>query len=146
MLAICVHMKCAQSRYSQFLLVPLLLCPPPLSNLFSGEKLLEVAAQTHLRYGEDLTVCSFEGSPPVRHNFEAETRQASAADLSKHLDNGHTIQFFSPQRHVDTCWELCAAMEGALQCLTGASCYLTPPHAQGLAPHHDDVDVWVLQC
>lgn len=36
-------------------------------------------------------------------------------------------------------------MEEVFGCLCGASAYLTPPKAQGLAPHWDDVEVFVLQ-
>jgi bifunctional lysine-specific demethylase and histidyl-hydroxylase MINA len=37
------------------------------------------------------------------------------------------------------------ASQELLGCLVGSNSYLTPPHAQGLPPHHDDVDVWVMQ-
>jgi lysine-specific demethylase/histidyl-hydroxylase NO66 len=30
-------------------------------------------------------------------------------------------------------------------CLVGANCYLTPPGSQGLAPHYDDIEAFVLQ-
>jgi hypothetical protein len=30
-------------------------------------------------------------------------------------------------------------------CQVGSNAYLTPPKAQGLAPHHDDVEIWVVQ-
>jgi hypothetical protein len=36
-------------------------------------------------------------------------------------------------------------MEDALQCLVGANVYVTPAGSQGLAPHWDDVDVFVAQ-
>ena len=42
-------------------------------------------------------------------------------------------------------WALLAALERELGCLSGCSAYLTPPHCQGLAPHHDDVEVFILQ-
>ncbi|GFH08325.1 JmjC domain-containing protein [Haematococcus lacustris] len=32
-----------------------------------------------------------------------------------------------------------------LGCLVGCNAYLTPPGTQGLAPHHDDVELWVCQ-
>lgn len=38
-----------------------------------------------------------------------------------------------------------AALERQLGCLVGANAYLTPQGSQGLAPHHDDVELWVVQ-
>lgn len=36
-------------------------------------------------------------------------------------------------------------MEAQLGCLVGCNAYLTPAGTQGLAPHHDDVELWVVQ-
>ena len=38
-----------------------------------------------------------------------------------------------------------AHLETYFGCLVGSSAYLTPPRTQGLAPHHDDVEVFILQ-
>lgn len=38
-----------------------------------------------------------------------------------------------------------AALERQLGCLVGSNAYLTPKGSQGLAPHHDDVELWVVQ-
>lgn len=43
------------------------------------------------------------------------------------------------------CLYVHAAMERQLGCLVGANAYLTPKGSQGLAPHHDDVELWVVQ-
>ena len=36
-------------------------------------------------------------------------------------------------------------MEDIFGCLVGANGYLTPSGTQGLAPHYDDVDVFIMQ-
>jgi len=36
-------------------------------------------------------------------------------------------------------------MEDKFGCLVGANAYLTPPNSQGLAPHWDDVEVWIFK-
>ena len=50
-----------------------------------------------------------------------------------------------PQRFDDKVWELCAALERDIGCLVGCNAYITPAGTQGLAPHHDDVELWVCQ-
>lgn len=60
-------------------------------------------------------------------------------------DEGCTLQLHQPQRFVDPMWRLMAALEGSLGCLVGCNSYLTPAGTQGLAPHHDDVEIFVCQ-
>jgi len=50
-----------------------------------------------------------------------------------------------PQQFVDPLWKICAKLEELFGCLVGANCYLTPAGTQGLAPHYDDVDVFIMQ-
>ena len=114
----------------------------PADLLFSREKLLGI--DDELQYGRDLRVCRV-GVEGRREEFGHEgccTRKA----LKTHFQRGRTVQLFSPQRFVDSLWSLQADLEAELQCLVGASCYMTPPGSQGLAPHWDDVDVFVIQC
>ena len=56
-----------------------------------------------------------------------------------------TLQVHQPQRWCDASWRLVAALEARLGCLVGANSYLTPAGSRGLAPHWDDVEVFVLQ-
>ncbi|KAJ9531146.1 hypothetical protein QJQ45_000849 [Haematococcus lacustris] len=53
--------------------------------------------------------------------------------------------FHQPQRCHEGLWRLMSALEAQLGCLVGCNAYLTPPSTQGLAPHHDDVELWVCQ-
>jgi lysine-specific demethylase/histidyl-hydroxylase NO66 len=71
---------------------------------------------------------------------------ADAATLQQlHTSDGCTLQLHQPQRFFDGCWRLLAALERQLGCLVGCNAYLTPAGTQGLAPHHDDVELWVVQ-
>ena len=54
-------------------------------------------------------------------------------------------QVHQPQRFDDAVWSICAALEAQLGCLVGCNAYITPPATQGLAPHHDDVELFVCQ-
>lgn len=54
-------------------------------------------------------------------------------------------QVLQPQRFSDGIWRLVSALEIQLGCLVGCNAYLTPKGAQGLAPHYDDVELWICQ-
>ena len=70
---------------------------------------------------------------------------ASAEWVAARLREGYTIQHFQPQTFCSRIHRLLAALEAELGCLCGCSAYLTPAGKHALAPHHDDVEVWVLQ-
>jgi lysine-specific demethylase/histidyl-hydroxylase NO66 len=110
----------------------------PLGALLSGGD--DVA----LRWGRD--VCASRYSAGTRENHEPPGRDAPAPEtqLRALLAAGYTLQVHQPQRWSFPLWHLCASLEAALGALVGANAYITPPGCQGLAPHHDDVDVWVL--
>jgi hypothetical protein len=70
---------------------------------------------------------------------------ASEAVLSDLFSQGCTFQVHQPQRIHDNLWRLLAALEAQLGCLVGSNSYITPSKSQGLAPHHDDVEIFVCQ-
>ncbi|POM77498.1 Nucleolar protein, partial [Phytophthora palmivora] len=116
------------------------------SGLFSRKKMLKVMEkQPHMGFGKDLTVCRYVNSE--RENFDGEDSNghATSRQVASLLDRGYSCQFYQPQRYVDGLYELNAAFEEVFGGLAGASAYLTPANAQALAPHHDDVEVFVLQ-
>ncbi len=55
------------------------------------------------------------------------------------------LQVLQPQRFSDGIWRLVSALERQLGCLVGCNAYITPPNTQGLAPHHDDIELWICQ-
>ncbi|KAE9029566.1 hypothetical protein PR003_g18726 [Phytophthora rubi] len=116
------------------------------SGLFSRKKMLKVMEkQSRMGFGKDLTVCRYVNSE--RDNFDGEESNghATSRQVASLLDKGYSCQFYQPQRYVDGLYELNAAFEEVFGGLAGASAYLTPENAQALAPHHDDVEVFVLQ-
>ena len=114
--------------------------------LFGTAVLLDIA-RSHgpLELGRQLQVMRVgdhgrrESAEPPRDGL------ASAPWLEARLEEGFTVQLFQPQHWVDRLWALLAAMEAELGCLCGCSVYHTPAGCQGLAPHHDDVEVFILQ-
>ncbi|GMH40109.1 hypothetical protein BSKO_08013 [Bryopsis sp. KO-2023] len=61
------------------------------------------------------------------------------------FEKGATLQFIQPQRFQENLRALCAALESQLGCLVGCNAYITPKGTQGLAPHHDDVELFICQ-
>jgi hypothetical protein len=117
------------------------------SGLFSRKKMLKVMDKQprSMGFGKDLTVCRYVNSE--RENFDGEDSDghATSRQVASLLDRGYSCQFYQPQRYVDGLYELNAAFEEVFGGLAGASAYLTPANSQALAPHHDDVEVFVLQ-
>ncbi|KAL4438516.1 hypothetical protein ABPG77_000164 [Micractinium sp. CCAP 211/92] len=103
-------------------------------------------------------ICEGEGEPL---EFGVDVNAARYVDGRRETPNGEvgdsaclerlfnkegcTMQFHQPQRFCDSTWRLLAAMERRLGCLVGCNAYLTPPGTQGLAPHWDDVEIFVVQ-
>ncbi len=58
---------------------------------------------------------------------------------------GCTLQVIHPQQRSTSIWRSLYLLESYLGSLVGSNCYITPGGSQGLAPHHDDVDVFVCQ-
>jgi peptidylprolyl isomerase len=114
--------------------------------MITKASILRQIAQGELRYGEQLNVVRFDKQTRKRSTLngaagavaQRETVQAQWAD-------GCTLQVMHPQQHNDAVWRLSAALEDHFGALVGANCYLTPKQSQGLAPHFDDVEVFVLQ-
>ncbi|TDH65131.1 uncharacterized protein CCR75_000651 [Bremia lactucae] len=117
------------------------------SNLFSRKKMLKIMEKQSdpFSFGKDLAICKYVDSKRENFHDEACNGQASSRQVARLLDSGYSCQFYQPQRYADGLYELNAALEEAFGGLAGASAYLTPANAQALAPHHDDVEVFVLQ-
>uniref|UniRef100_M4B6T9 Bifunctional lysine-specific demethylase and histidyl-hydroxylase n=1 Tax=Hyaloperonospora arabidopsidis (strain Emoy2) TaxID=559515 RepID=M4B6T9_HYAAE len=116
-------------------------------SLFSRKQMLEVMAKElqNMKFGNDLTVCRYVNCE--RENFDGEDSNGNATsqEVDLLLDRGFSCQFYQPQRYVDGLYEINAAFEEVFGGLAGASAYLTPANSQALAPHYDDVEVFVLQ-
>eukprot|EP01062_Namystynia_karyoxenos_P015462 TRINITY_DN15605_c0_g1_i1.p1 TRINITY_DN15605_c0_g1~~TRINITY_DN15605_c0_g1_i1.p1 ORF type:complete len:640 (+),score=247.86 TRINITY_DN15605_c0_g1_i1:82-1920(+) len=69
----------------------------------------------------------------------------TAQDVREFFSKGWSLQWLQPQHVDDSLAEFVAVLESEFGCLVGVNAYLTPPGTQGLAPHYDDVEVFVLQ-
>ena len=112
-------------------------------NVFSREKLLRILAVHALPVETTLSALQYKDN--IRKSWVFESDIAYAREVSDAFSHSQTVQFFQPQRFSDDLVIISAGFEHVFGSLAGASAYLTPANSQGLAPHHDDVDVFVLQ-
>lgn len=72
--------------------------------------------------------------------------RVKAGDLTKFFaQNKATVQFHQPQRFKDELWRIQEKLESFFGALVGSNVYITPQESQGLPPHYDDVEVFILQ-
>lgn len=112
------------------------------STLFTKVDLHKILTERKLEYKTDLNVCRYVNGK--RDNLNSNGR-ATSEEIGKLYNEGCTIQFFQPQRYSDVLHSLMASMESHFGSAAGANVYLTPPNSQGLSPHYDNVEVFILQ-
>lgn len=118
----------------------------PLKDAFSLALLWDLLEQKDLKYELDLNVCRCEGGAKQKmHNRSAADRAVCATVKGLFEVEMCTVQFLQPQRYVDRLHEVLFLLESEFGALWGCNAYLTPKDAQGLAPHYDDVEVFVVQ-
>lgn len=109
---------------------------------FSKEALLQLT-ETHDLEPSQMTVCKYVDQE--RQNLPLEENEITRDLLDKSFRDGYSVQFYQPQRYMDELFTVNTSFERQFGALAGSSAYLTPPGAQALAPHYDDVEVFVLQ-
>ncbi|XP_075857234.1 ribosomal oxygenase 2 isoform X2 [Microcebus murinus] len=94
-------------------------------------------------YGRDVNVCRCVNGKKKVLNKEG---KAHFLQLRKDFDQKRaTIQFHQPQRFKDELWRIQEKLECFFGSLVGSNVYITPAGSQGLPPHYDDVEVFILQ-
>ncbi|XP_017655758.1 ribosomal oxygenase 2 isoform X2 [Nannospalax galili] len=96
-----------------------------------------------LYYGRDVNVCRCISGKKKILNKDG---KAHFLQLRKDFDQKRaTIQFHQPQRFKDELWRIQEKLECYFGSLVGSNVYITPAGSQGLPPHYDDVEVFILQ-
>jgi lysine-specific demethylase/histidyl-hydroxylase NO66 len=113
------------------------------SKFFSKKYLADVLDDNIIAHSTNLTMCKYEDLRRVGKTFQGSF--ASSKEVLKAFKDGYTAQFYQPQRFSDGLYSVNAGFEYIFGSLAGASAYLTPPRSQGLAPHYDDVEVFIFQ-
>ncbi|XP_036208624.1 ribosomal oxygenase 2 isoform X2 [Myotis myotis] len=96
-----------------------------------------------LYYGRDVNVCRCVHGKKKVLNKDGKVH---FLQLRKDFDQKRaTIQFHQPQRFKDELWRIQEKLECYFGSLVGSNVYITPAGSQGLPPHYDDVEVFILQ-
>ncbi|XP_011679283.2 ribosomal oxygenase 2 isoform X1 [Strongylocentrotus purpuratus] len=112
-------------------------------SLFTRTILEGLVAEKKISFIQDCNVCRYKGEVRESLNGNGIVKPTKLKEL---LDQDKaTIQFHQPQRFQESVWNLLEKLESYFGCLVGSNIYMTPKLSQGLAPHYDDVEVFVLQ-
>nr|XP_045758665.1 ribosomal oxygenase 2 isoform X2 [Mirounga angustirostris] len=94
-------------------------------------------------YGRDVNVCRCVNGKKKVLNKDGKVH---FLQLRKDFDQKRaTIQFHQPQRFKDELWRIQEKLECYFGSLVGSNVYITPAGSQGLPPHYDHVEVFILQ-
>ncbi|XP_024896558.1 ribosomal oxygenase 2 isoform X1 [Pteropus alecto] len=94
-------------------------------------------------YGRDINVCRCVNGKKKVLNKDGKVH---FLQLRKDfVQKRATIQFHQPQRFKDELWRIQEKLECYFGSLVGSNVYITPAGSQGLPPHYDDVEVFILQ-
>lgn len=111
--------------------------------LFGKDMFFALLKEKSIHFARDVAVCKYEDGK--RTDFERQGRATEAKMRKLFESDKATMQIHQPQRWVDGLWESLEKLECFFGCLVGCNAYVTPPAAQGLAPHYDDVEVFIVQ-
>lgn len=117
-------------------------------DIFSREIFLNTVVSHNLVPLNNVTVTKYDGVKRIDHEFKkkSDAHPMKMEELKKVFFQGYTVQFYQPQRFNDPLYKMNCGFEHKFGTLAGSSAYLTPPgKLQGLEPHHDDVEVFILQ-
>ncbi|XP_056415291.1 ribosomal oxygenase 2 isoform X2 [Hyla sarda] len=104
---------------------------------------LKLACGKGIRYGRDVNLCKCKNGKKV---LLPRRGKATYLEILKDFRSSRaTIQFHQPQRFNDNLWQIMEKLECFFGALVGCNVYITPSGSQGLPPHHDDVEVFILQ-
>ncbi|XP_046387189.1 ribosomal oxygenase 2-like isoform X2 [Ischnura elegans] len=110
--------------------------------LFSRSTLMNIVKTKNVHFERDLNIFRYRNGK--RDNLNDKGRVSGK--LEKIINKEKvTVQFHQPQRFQDSLWQLMEMLESFFGCLVGANVYITPGGSQGLPPHHDDIEAFVLQ-
>ncbi|XP_056662801.1 ribosomal oxygenase 2 isoform X3 [Monodelphis domestica] len=111
-------------------------------NLFQLADLKNLCRQGMV-YGRDMNVCRCVNG---RKKVLNKGGKVHYLQLRKDFDQKRaTIQFHQPQRFKDELWKIQEKLECFFGSLVGSNVYITPSGSQGLPPHYDDIEVFILQ-
>ena len=105
---------------------------------------LDVVLGTHSAGHRDISLVRGDGNvAPGAYTNDA--GRVHPLEVARHFDDGATVVFNQLHKRVPALARLCVALGRRFSSRVQTNVYLTPPDAQGFAPHWDTHDVFVLQ-
>ncbi len=105
---------------------------------------LDTVLGTHSAGHRDIALVRGDGDvPPAEYTNDA--GRVQPLEVATRFDEGATVVFNQLHKRVPALARLCVALGRRFSSRVQTNVYLTPPDAQGFAPHWDTHDVFVLQ-
>ena len=105
---------------------------------------LDTVLGTHAATHGDIKLVRGDGDVTPRE-YANDAGRVQPLEVARHFDGGATVIFNQLQARVPALARLCVALGRRFSSRVQTNVYLTPPNAQGFAPHWDTHDVFVLQ-
>ena len=105
---------------------------------------LDVVLGTHAASHRDIKLVRGDGDVAPRE-YANDAGRVQPLEVARHFDAGATVIFNQLHTRVPALARLCVALGRRFSSRIQTNVYLTPPDAQGFAPHWDTHDVFVLQ-
>lgn len=117
-------------------------CPTYYGELLSIAAIDQMLYENRVEFGRsiEITLC-VDG---VHENCDPEGRAMPPKVWDLYRD-GCSIRLLNPQTFLPSVHLMIATLQEYFQCMTKANVYLTPPNSQGSAPHHENIELFVLQ-
>ncbi|XP_057307300.1 ribosomal oxygenase 2-like [Hydractinia symbiolongicarpus] len=112
-------------------------------DLFNLSEVKDILKNHELNFETDVNVTRYLNEEKEVLNEDGRVTGKKFDALMKNKQA--TFQIHQPQRFSDNLWNAMEKLETYFGSLVGANIYVTPPSSQGLAPHCDDVEIFVLQ-
>ncbi len=105
---------------------------------------LDIVLGTHAAGHRDIKLVRGDGNVASRE-YANDAGRVQPLEVARHFDDGATVVFNQLHTRVPALARLCVALGRRFSSRVQTNVYLTPPDAQGFAPHWDTHDVFVLQ-
>jgi len=110
--------------------------------LFTKQRFEEAIKTQSLRYSRDLRAYRYNNG--TRYDA-AVTGIATEQSFTELYQAGYTCQIPQPQNYFESVAALIVGLEKFFGTTIGSNAFLTPAGTQGLAPHNDEVEIFILQ-
>eukprot|EP01084_Bolivina_argentea_P274750 468381_1 len=112
---------------------------------FELKDVYETIKSNELKFEQHMICKSYNGNTEQQPSWIKPNDTITVSKFKKIINKGYTIQFHHPQHFYKNIAKMISLLESYFGVEVGCNVYITPNKKQGLAPHWDDVEVFVLQ-